>query len=758
MNERSGGGHAGFPFVWGTLFRCASPETALAELARGLALDDPTALRIEILSEETDGAGPVGAFVPGRPPWRLIVTDGCVLSGSTTLAAAAQALAAWRAHRIEQSRASGRLEVRTRDLEALHALERRLAEGRTPEALVTQAAESLREAIGADAAGWFPGPGPGPGLDLRVARPLSDEALMRIAEAVGREAKRASLGTVRTIPLPGVDELAGSRHDVSRDEITVLPVPRRGASAGYFVVLSPEVPSERALRFIQGSVNHFALHLDRVLAAAEAEQGRFRSILDSMPQSVVLADAGRRIVQANAAGRTLLEQLGTAVGEGLDPFDRFDLAEPVRRALEEGATSAAIEARLESGERLEITVSPVAGEDGRPEGVVLVANDVTESRRLHESLAQSEKLSSLGRMLSGVAHELNNPLTSVLGFSEMARSTPPGDKLTRRLTVIHEEAIRCQRIVQNLLRFARRHQPERRPLSLNEAVESSVALLAYQLRVEGIRIDTELDARVPRIYGDIHELQQAIVNLVGNAHHAIRAAGRAGTVRIRTERMGENRVALEVQDDGPGISDEIRSKIFDPFFTTKPAGQGTGLGLSLVYATVTGHGGTIEATGRPGGGATFRIELPAGARDPAESTPAPPRASERMSRVSARILVVDDETALAQMICEALAADGHTVVPASDPAEAMARIAQERFDLVVSDLKMPGLGAERLHREIARLRPGLENRLLITTGDTVSREPEALAVRIGAGLLHKPFGPDDVRRVVRASLRPPRDH
>jgi two-component system NtrC family sensor kinase len=214
--------------------------------------------------------------------------------------------------------------------------------------------------------------------------------------------------------------------------------------------------------------------------------------------------------------------------------------------------------------------------------------------------------------------------------------------------------------------------------------------------------------------------------------------------------MDPARVLLEIEDDGPGIPEAIRTRVFDPFFTTKPAGLGTGLGLSLVYGTVTAHGGSVEAGEREGGGARFRIELPCGSRGrTAEPEVLPLDAG---SGSPARILVVDDEQALAEMIRDALEHDGHDVVTACEAAAVLERLESGAFDLVVSDLKMPGLGAERLWQEIRSRRPGLERHLLLTTGDTVSREPESFAARVGADLVHKPFAPDEIRRRVRSSL------
>jgi two-component system NtrC family sensor kinase len=330
---------------------------------------------------------------------------------------------------------------------------------------------------------------------------------------------------------------------------------------------------------------------------------------------------------------------------------------------------------------------------------------------------------------------------------------PPGEKFAARLDTIGKEAERCRRIVQNLLRFARTHTPERRPFSLNEIVENMTQLLAYPIRSSGCHIVLDLDRTVPSVIGDAHEVEQAVVNLVTNAQQAMSAAETPGAITLKTSCGPGGHVVLEVDDEGPGIPEASRSRIFDPFFTTKPAGQGTGLGLWLVYNAVAAHGGTICAGASPGGGARFRLEFPGGPLVPAA---ADARAADFLDdgpRVSARILVLDAEAALAALICETLSAEGHRAVAALDASEAIDRLAGEPFDLLVSDVALPGLSGDRLAREVGRLSPSLRGRILLTTGDWVSREPEAVALRLGAGLLRKPFELDELRRVVRTRLR-----
>jgi two-component system NtrC family sensor kinase len=646
--------------------------------------------------------------------------------------------------------------ARARDLEALQAFGRALAEARSPRELLDRAAASLQTLVDADAVAIASALPEDAGVEIHVARALSAEAEAQLREAV-------ALGFVPLDPeappvrlLSSFDRFQGPRGVLTETEILVVPIERRGREIVRLGVVPRLGPSERSVRTVFGASNHLAIHLDRVLAVAEAEHGRFRAILDSMPHAVVLTDASFQVVQANASAERLLPRIGADPGAALRGVGDLDVVGLAYEVLSGRRTEAEGEAVLEDGGVLEVAIAPWRNASGRADGLVVVMLDVTTARRLRDQVAQSEKLSSLGRMIAGVAHELNNPLASVIGYAQLLRTMPPGDKFQDRLETIRREAERCRRIVHNLLRFARVHTPERRPFSLNEVAEGTAQLLAYGVRAAGCRVVLELDRDVPSVQGDAHEIEQVLVNLVTNAQQAMAAAEMPGAITIRTMRGAGDRVVLEVDDEGPGIPDHVKPKLFDPFFTTKATGQGTGLGLWLVYNAVSSHGGSISPGSSPGGGARFRLEFPAGGA--AVTAPDPRSEREASPHVSARILVVDGEAALAALICEALAAEGHRTVAAHDASEALSRLADEPFDLVVSDVGLPGMSGDRLARELQRVRPDLDRRILLTTGDWVSREPEAVAKRVDAGLLRKPFELDELRRVVRTRLRRDLEH
>jgi len=667
----------------------------------------------------------------------------------------AAALLIWRAHREAAERAEARLESRARDLEGLQAFGRALAEARSLGEVLDRAAASLQSLTDADAVAIATALPERLGVDVHVARALSAEHALRLREAVALGFIPLDPAAAPVRALPAFDRLCGPRAALLETDIIVVPVVRRGREIVRLGVVPRVGPGEHVLRVVFGASNHLAVHVDRVLAVAEAEQGRFRSILDSMPHAVVLTDAAFQVVHANVAAELLLPRAGADPAAALRSVGDLDLVGLAYDVLAGRRADVEGEALLADGGSLEVAVAPWRDASGNVDGLVLVMLDVTTARKLREQISQSEKLSSLGRMIAGVAHDLNNPLTAVIGYAQLLRTLPPGEKFTERLDTIRREAERCRRIVAGLLRFARTHTPERRPFSLNEVVESTAQLLAYPIRSSGCRIVAELDRALPSVLGDVHEIEQALVNLVTNAQQAMAATSKAGAITVRTRRGTGGTAVLEVDDEGPGIPDDARSKVFDPFFTTKPSGQGTGLGLWLVYNAVTAHGGTISVGASPAGGASFRVTLPAGPAAAASAASAATSAGKAMDdapRVSARILVVDPEAALAELICETLAADGHHAVAAHDAEEALGRMSHESFDLVVADDALPGLSGDRLAREVDRVRPELRRRLLLTTGDWITREPEAVARRLDAGLLRKPFELDELRRLVATRL------
>jgi signal transduction histidine kinase len=373
-------------------------------------------------------------------------------------------------------------------------------------------------------------------------------------------------------------------------------------------------------------------------------------------------------------------------------------------------------------------------------------------RERTERLLQSEKIATMGSLLAGVAHELNNPLSVVLGQSHLLRESAKDPRTADRAEKIATGADRCVRIVRNFLALARQQAPERSPVGLNQLVQDSVELVAYELRTDNVAVVLDLADDLPILWADGHQLQQVLVNIVTNAHHALRqspAAERTITITTRSDRALQQ-VYLEVSDTGPGIPAEIHTKIFEPFYTTKPPGQGTGLGLSLCRGLVEEHGGAITVQSAPGRGATFRIMLPV---VPGPAGTDRSSAAETARPIGAKtILVVDDERELAEVLVEALGREGHRVEIACHGEDALRRLEQHRYDLVVSDTKMPVMDGLELYRELTRRFPALSKRIIFVTGDVLDAEKRRFLESCGAPFLAKPFDLGEIRRVVRGVL------
>jgi signal transduction histidine kinase/ActR/RegA family two-component response regulator len=370
-------------------------------------------------------------------------------------------------------------------------------------------------------------------------------------------------------------------------------------------------------------------------------------------------------------------------------------------------------------------------------------------------LIQSEKISGIGEFVAGVAHELNNPLTSVMGFAELLQQSEMPEQQRRYLEVIFKSAKRCQKIVSSLLSFARRHAPERKVVCLNEIAESAVEILRYQMRTSNIEVLTQLDPNLPLTEIDSHQMQQVFLNIINNARQAMEGQTTNGRLRVTTESQDE-RVRVIFQDNGPGIPAENLKKIFNPFFTTKEVGKGTGLGLSLCYGIVSEHGGTITPHSKEGEGATFVIEIPvarkpATAADKKAATQAIPKLSQE--GVGKRVLVVDDEDTILQMIREALAINGYKVDVARDGETALRLLGQFHYDLALCDWKMPGLNGQQVYERLHERDPEMSQRLIFITGDVVNEKTQEFLQARNKVCLSKPFTLGDFRSAINQVMK-----
>lgn len=448
---------------------------------------------------------------------------------------------------------------------------------------------------------------------------------------------------------------------------------------------------------------------------------------------------------ADLAGRILEEELAREWTGDTEPFRPRTLEVAMKR--KDGSIVWS-----------EATMTFLRDDDGRPVGILGVTRDITERKRaeeeLHhnrETLYQTEKLAAMGQLLAGVAHELNNPLAVVTGRAALLCQKIGAGPAAEQAEKIAQAAQRCARIVRNFLALARQHPPERSSVELNQVVQEAVELLAYPLRVDDVEVTLDLDEDLPTLWADAHQLHQVVVNLVSNAHDAMRKTPAPRRLHLATRYDSRrDRVQLDVRDSGPGMSPEIQRRIFEPFFTTKPLGQGTGLGLPLCQGIMESHGGLIRAESRPGHGAVFVVELPAG-RPPAVGTAldapmdAPPVKGQT-------ILVVDDEQEVAAMLADFLALDGHRVDTVPNGRIALERLGAGAYDLIISDVRMPELDGPGLYREIRRRHPRLLSRFVFVTGDVLSPAVRELIERTRIPEISKPFDLAEIRQALRRVL------
>jgi two-component system NtrC family sensor kinase len=376
-----------------------------------------------------------------------------------------------------------------------------------------------------------------------------------------------------------------------------------------------------------------------------------------------------------------------------------------------------------------------------------------QSRDLYQQLVQTEKMAALGQTISGVAHELNNPLATILSWAERQTERDMDDTSKRGVEVILGEAERAARIVRNLLTFARKRQSTRNPVDLNEVVRETLALRSYDQHVSNITVVTALAEGLPQVFADAHQMQQVLLNLVINAEQAMLSAHGRGSLVVRTWHNAEDDiVSVDVSDDGPGVPADATSKIFDPFFTTKDVGKGTGLGLTVAYAIAQEHGGRIRVDATQQKGASFVVELPVTGAEPAvRRTPRAIIPSMEAVR-GAVVLLVEDERALATAVADALTDAGLKVDHAGDGEDALARVRQRMYDAVICDLKMPRVDGMTLYRAIAAGTPALARRVIFVTGDVAGTDAERFLEDSGCRWLAKPFRLADLLRAVRETL------
>ncbi|MEO7913209.1 MAG: response regulator [Roseiflexaceae bacterium] len=616
-------------------------------------------------------------------------------------------------------------------------------------------------------------------LYLRAARNLGEQRAQRMRMPIEDTLAGQVVRTGKAIRLDKASAGAALKVKTGFLVRAILQVPLIVGNTVIGVLAVDNQQSERTFSendqyLLSALADYAAIAIDnaRLYQEVKGSEERYRDLFANAYDLIFTLDRQLRILSINNVGSALTgyteEQLRGRPLRELAAAGAWDEAEPRFADLLMGHAIQPFELQLRrhDDERVLLEVSArLANDRGITKSIHCIARNLTERRRLEEQLIHSEKLSAIGQLVAGVAHELNNPLTSISGYTQlMLRDTGLRDDVRSDLKQINIQAERAARIVQNLLVFAREHKPERRMVNLNEEFRNTLSLRAYQLRVDNITVVNQIEPDLPMTVADPFQIQQVMLNLINNAHQSMTERGGPGILTLRTFvttlPVADNgattppMVVLSVGDNGVGIPVRDLKRIFDPFFTTKPVGQGTGLGLSICFGIVQEHGGRIWAESELEVGTTVYVALPVmDDRDMLDGeTVVAGGAEETETRVSSRVLVVDDEEPVANLLARLLRELGHQPTVVNSAVEALELIAREQFDLILSDVKMPGMSGFELHQTIKQSNPELAARLVFVTGDMLSAATQARIAQSGNPYIAKPFAIERLETLVRALL------
>lgn len=475
----------------------------------------------------------------------------------------------------------------------------------------------------------------------------------------------------------------------------------------------------------------------------KVSEERYKTLIENMEDIIYITDAGRKLKYFNnsferSTGYSQEELIGKNL-MGLFSKKSVDRVEKTWKNQVNGEDVGIFNMEISTKEgeiKIIETHERVLWDKGKIVLVYGLGRDVTRRKMLEEHLIQSEKLASMGEMLSGIAHEINNPLTAIIGNSQllMRRSDLDYDVM-KKMDTIQKESARVHKIVQNLLSFARKKEIRKEMTDINNIIIDVCDLMTYSMKVNNIKVNLDLEDKLKKACIDASQIKQVFINVLNNAIDALTDVG-GGIIDIKSYKE-KDKIIVEFKDDGPGIPDDVRKKIFDPFFTTKDVGKGTGLGLSISYGIIKNHNGEIYVESEGGVGTKFTVSLPIVISDSSELQSLSKKGKFDLG--GKKILVVDDEKSIRSFIVELLTGDGCIVEAIDNGAEAIEKVATEKYDAVLCDIKMPGISGKELFSFIKEKKPEMSDKIVFMTGDVFSKDTENFMKTTGSSFIEKPL-------------------
>ncbi len=518
-----------------------------------------------------------------------------------------------------------------------------------------------------------------------------------------------------------------------------------------------EIDSENEIGVLSSEFNKMAEKLSESMRALSESEQKYRLLIENVSDIILSLDLnGNFLFVTSNVEKILGYKTETLIGKSILNYTSgktqstlFDLFHN-EDAYKETEMAKEIECNFTTKEGetkvLDLRLVKAKGYGDTKSIYYGTARDVTEKKELQNRLLQSEKLSLMGEIISEVTHELNNPLSGIMGFAELLlldKSLNP--ESVKDVKKILEETERASKIIKNFLTFSRRYEPQKKSCNINQILESVLEIRAYDMNVSNIKVVRNFDSNIPLTMADSNQLRQVFLNLVSNAIYSMKETSKGGTLTIKTKRK-DKKIIISISDTGKGIAKENVEKIFKAFFTTKEVGKGTGLGLSISKSIIEEHGGTIRVESTLGKGATFIIELPL--EESVKENNIQEEKQEGKPLKGLRILVVDDEETILDFISMIFTKEGSVIDKALDGKKATEYLEKYDYDIIISDFKMPAMNGFELYDWIKRHKPHLAKRVAFVTGDILNQDIQMFFQRTGVFHINKPFGFYELKKLV----------